>query len=178
MALVDLKKIADKIEIDFYGKIYDYVFKKLKRDVSLESETAWSSDGVWFGVYGQGPQVLYEETVWWGVEGAVLNKMPILTQMRVKVPKDVLVEIGYCEIGYRFKNNIVLKLWKDRHIREKLKTIVGKAIYDFMTYYDGKLKITLGYDALHLVEANTIEELLIEADLYSVSLEEEVVSSE
>ena len=160
MALVDLKKIADKIEIDFYGKIYDYAFKKLKRDVSLKSENAWSSDGVWFGVYGQGPQVLYEETVWWGVEGAVLNKMPILTQMRVKVPKDVLIEIGY-----HLKNNIVLRLWKGKRIREKLKTIVGKAIYDFMACYDGKLKITLGYDALHLVEANTIEELLIEADL-------------
>ena len=58
-----------------------------------------------------------------------------------------------------------LKLWKGKHRREKLKTIVGKAIYDFMMYHDGKLKITLGYDALNLVEAKTIEELLIEADL-------------
>ena len=95
MAVVDFTKIVDKEVADFYGKIYDCAFKKLQRDVHLVSENTWSSDSVWFVVYGKDSRVLYEDAVWWGVEGTLLKKMPLLTQMRVKVPRDVLVEIGY-----------------------------------------------------------------------------------
>ena len=171
MALVDLAEVADKEEEDFYGKVYDYAFKKLKRDVRLVSEDIqsdmWSNDGVWFVVYGRSLHALYENTIWWGVEGTIGNNLPLMTQMRVKVPKCLLNELGYsCNNSLHcFKRGLDLKLWKWKSKKAKLKTLVGKAIYGFMIQHDGQLKIALGYGTLPLVEAKTIEELLIAADL-------------
>jgi len=163
MALVDLAEVAGKEEEDFYGKVYDYAFKKLKRDVHLLSEdTVWSSDGVWFAVYGKEPRGLYEEAIWWGIAGAFTNSTPLLTQMRVKVPRSLLQELSL--FSY-FKRCLDLKLWKWKNKKAKLKTLVGKAIYGFMIQHGGQLKITLGYNNLPLVEAKTVEELLIAADL-------------
>lgn len=171
MALVDLAEVAGKEEEDFYGKVYDYAFKKLKRDVRLVSENIqsdmWSDDGVWFVVYGRSPHALFEDTIWWGVEGMIMDKLPLLTQMRVKVPKRLLNELGYGHnnLLHNFKRGLDLKLWKWKSKKAKLKTLVGKAIYGFMIQHDGQLKITLGYNTRPLVEAKSIEELLIAADL-------------
>lgn len=173
MALVNLVEVADKEEEDFYGKVYDYAFKKLKRDVRLVSEdiqsNMWSDDGVRFVVCGRSllHNALYEDTIWWGVEGMIRDKLPLLTQMRVKVPKRLLNELGYGHdnLLHCFKRDLDLKLWKWKSKKAKLKTLIGKAIYGFIVQHNGQLKITLGYGVLPLVEAKSVEELLIAADL-------------
>ena len=147
------------IEDNVYAKIYDYAFEKARK-VWLTAENSWSSAGVWFILWVRLSEPCLNKSftssypIWWG------RKQPTMhTQMRVYVPKTVL----------KMKNEILLRpndiinVGQDEFGSE-LKCIIGKSICKFLKSYN-ELRITLGYDVMTLLDASSIEELLVASDL-------------
>lgn len=146
------------IEDNVYAKIYECAFEKTRK-VWLTAENSWSSAGVWFIVWARLPEHCLDKSftcsypIWWG------RKPPILTQMRVCIPKIVLKMRN--EILP--KPNDIIDVGQDEFGSE-LKCIIGKSIYKFLKSYN-ELRITLGYDVMTLLDAGSIEELLVASDL-------------
>ena len=147
------------IEDNVYAKIYECAFEKTRK-VWLTAENSWSSAGVWFIVWARLPEHCLDKSftcsypIWWG------RKPPILTQMmRVCIPKIVLKMRN--EILP--KPNDIIDVGQDEFGSE-LKCIIGKSIYEFLKSCN-ELRITLGYDVMTLLDASSIEELLVASDL-------------
>lgn len=146
------------IEDNVYAKIYEYAFEKLEK-VWLTAENSWSSTGVWFIVWARPAKPCLNKSftcsypIWWG------RKPPILTQMRVCIPKIVL------KMRNEFlpKSNDIIDVGQDEFGSE-LKCIIGESICKFLKSYN-ELRITLGYDVMTLLDASSIEELLVMSDL-------------
>lgn len=147
------------IEASIYPKIYDYVFEKT-RDVWLTAENPWSSTGIWFvvcasmSVNSLDESFLGSSPVWWGREAQML------TQMRVCIPKEMLLEMRH---GNLPKPNGIIEVVQDG-FSNGLKCTIGKSICKCLESRN-RLKITLGYDAVVLLDASSIEELLVALDL-------------
>ena len=146
------------IEDNVYAKIYECAFEKTRK-VWLTTENSWSSAGVWFIVWARLPEHCLDKSftcsypIWWG------RKPPILTQMRVCIPKIVLKMRN--EILP--KPNDIIDVGQDEFGSE-LKCIIGESICKFLKLYN-ELRITLGYDVMTLLDASSIEELLVVSDL-------------
>lgn len=147
------------IEDSVYAKIYDYAFEKA-RDVWLTAENSWSSAGVWFIVWVRLSEPCLNKSftcsypIWCG------RKQPTMhTQMRVYVPKTVLK----MKNEFLLKPNDIIDVGQDEFGSE-LKCIIGKSICKFLKLYN-ELRITLGYDVMTLLDASSIEELLVASDL-------------
>ena len=153
------------IEDDVYAKIYDYAFEKA-RDVRLAAENSWSRAGIWYMVWARMSEPCLNKSftcsypIWWGRKQLTMH-----TQMRVYVPKTVL----------KMKNEILLRpndiinVGQDEFGSE-LKCIIGESICKFLKSCN-ELRITLGYDVMTLLDASSIEELLVALDLdYKPSL--------
>ena len=146
------------IEDNVYTKIYDYAFEKA-RDVRLAAENSWSRAGIWYMVWARMSEPCLNKSftcsypIWWG------RKPPILTQMRVCIPKIVLKMRN--EILPR--PNDIIDASQDEFGSE-LKCIIGESICKFLKSYN-ELRITLGYDVMTLLDASSIEELLVASDL-------------
>ena len=146
------------IEDNIYAKIYEYAFEKLEK-VWLTAENSWSSAGVWFIVWARPAKPCLNKSftssypIWWG------RKPPMLTQMRVCIPKIVLKMRN--EILP--KSNDIIDVGQDEFGSE-LKCIIGESICKFLKSYN-ELRITLGYDVMTLLDASSIEELLVTSDL-------------
>ena len=147
------------IEDNVYAKIYECAFEKTRK-VWLTAENSWSSADVWFIVWARLPEHCLDKSftcsypIWWG------RRQPtMLTQMRVYVPKTVL----------KMRNEIlsnpndIIDVGQDEFGSE-LKCIIGKSIYEFLKSYN-ELRITLGHDVMTLLDASSIEELLVASDL-------------
>ena len=152
------------IEDNVYAKIYECAFEKTRK-VWLTAENSWSSADVWFIVWARLPEHCLDKSftcsypIWWG------RKPPILTQMRVCIPKIVL----------KMRNEIlsnpndIIDVGQDEFGSE-LKCIIGESICKFLKSCN-ELRITLGYDVMTLLDASSIEELLVALDLdYKPSL--------
>ena len=147
------------IEDNVYAKIYDYAFEKA-RDVRLAAENSWSRAGIWYMVWARLSEHRLDKSftcsypIWWGRKQLTMH-----TQMRVYVPKTVL----------KMKNEILLRpndiinVGQDEFGSE-LKCIIGESICKFLKSYN-ELRITLGYDVMTLLDASSIEELLVVSDL-------------
>ena len=154
------------IEDNVYAKIYDYAFEKARK-VWLTAENSWSSADVWFIVWARLPEHCLDKSftcsypIWWG------RKQPTMhTQMRVYVPKEMLLEMRN---GILPRPNDIIDVSQDEFGSE-LKCIIGKSICKFLKSYN-ELRITLGYDVMTLLDASSIEELLVASDLnYKPSL--------
>ena len=145
-------------EDNVYAKIYECAFEKTRK-VWLTAENSWSSADVWFIVWARLPEHCLDKSftcsypIWWG------RKPPILTQMRVCIPKIVL----------KMRNEIlpnpndIIDVGQDEFGSE-LKCIIGESICKFLKSYN-ELRITLGYDVMTLLDASSIEELLVTSDL-------------
>ena len=153
------------IKDSVYAKIYEYAFEKT-REVWLTAENSWSSAGVWFMVWARLSEHCLDKSftcsypIWWG------RKQPTMhTQMRVYVPKTVL----------KMKNEILPRPNDIIDVRQdefgsELKCIIGESICKFLKSCN-ELRITLGYDVMTLLDASSIEELLVALDLdYKPSL--------
>ena len=146
------------IEDNVYAKIYEYAFEKLEK-VWLTAENSWSSTGVWFIVWARPAKPCLNKSftcsypIWWG------RKPPILTQMRVCIPKIVLK----MKNGILPMPNDIIDVGQDEFGSE-LKCIIGESICKFLKSYN-ELRITLGYDVMTLLDASSIEELLVMSDL-------------
>ena len=147
------------IEDSIYAKIYECAFEKA-REVWLTAENSWSSAGLRFIVWARLSEPCLNKSftcsypIWWG------RKQPTMhTQMRVYVPKTVL----------KMKNEIlprpndIIDVGQDEFGSE-LKCIIGKSICKFLKSCN-ELRITLGYDVMTLLDASSIEELLVASDL-------------
>ena len=67
------------------------------------------------------------------------------------------------------KSNNIIEVGQDECVSE-LKCIIGESICKFLKSYN-ELRITLGYDVMTLLDASSIEELLVALDLdYKQSL--------
>ena len=146
------------IEDNVYAKIYECAFEKTRK-VWLTTENSWSSADVWFIVWARLPEHCLDKSftcsypIWWG------RKPPLLTQMRVCIPKIVLKMRN--EILPR--PNDIIDVRQDEFGSE-LKCIIGESICKFLKSYN-ELRITLGYDVMTLLDASSIEELLVTSDL-------------
>ena len=146
------------IEDNVYAKIYECAFEKTRK-VWLTTENSWSSADVWFIVWARLPEHCLDKSftcsypIWWG------RKPPLLTQMRVCIPKIVLKMRN--EILPR--PNDIIDVGQDEFGSE-LKCIIGESICKFLKSYN-ELRITLGYDVMTLLDASSIEELLVTSDL-------------
>ena len=151
------------IEDDVYAKIYDYAFEKA-RDVRLAAEDSWSRAGIWYTVWARLSEHSLDESfanispVWWGRRSATI------TQMRVYIPSMVLEMRN----GILPKPNDIINVGQDGFDSE-LKCVIGKSICKCLKSWNG-LRITLGritlrYDAVTLLDASSIEELLVALDL-------------
>ena len=147
------------IEDNVYAKIYECAFEKTRK-VWLTAENSWSSADVWFIVWARLPEHCLDKSftcsypIWWG------RRQPtMLTPMRVYVPNIVLKMKS--EILPR--PNDIIDVGQDEFGSE-LKCIIGKSICKFLKSYN-ELRITLGYDVMTLLDASSIEELLVASDL-------------
>ena len=151
------------IEDNVYTKIYDYAFEKA-RDVRLAAENSWSRAGIWYMVWARLAEHRLDESftnispVWWGRRSATI------TQMRVYIPKMVLEMRN----GIIPKSNNIIEVGQDECVSE-LKCMIGKSICKCLKLWNG-LRITLGritlrYDTVTLLDASSIEELLVALDL-------------
>ena len=150
------------IEANIYTKIYDYVFKKT-RDVWLTAENSWSSIGIWFVVCASISEKSFFERapVWWGRRSpSFAGGAPMLTQMRVRIPKEMLLEMRHTNLP---KPNDIIEVVQDEFGGE-LKCTIGKSICKCLKSYN-ELKITFGYDVVTLLDASSIEEMMIQTDL-------------
>ena len=146
------------IEDNVYAKIYECAFEKTRK-VWLTAENSLSIACFWFIVWARLPGRCLDKSftcsypIWWG------RKPPMLTQMRVCIPKIVL----------KMKNEIlprpndIIDVGQDEFGSE-LKCIIGESICKFLKSYN-ELRITLGYDVMTLLDASSIEELLVTSDL-------------
>ena len=147
------------IEDNVYAKIYECAFEKTRK-VWLTAENSWSSADVWFIVWARLPEHCLDKSftcsypIWWG------RKPPMLTQMRVCIPKEMLLEMRN---GILPRPNDIIDVGQDEFGSE-LKCIIGKSICEFLKSYN-ELRITLGYDVMTLLDASSIEELLVVSDL-------------
>ena len=147
------------IKDSVYAKIYEYAFEKT-REVWLTAENAWSSAGVWFIVWARLSEHCLDKSftcsypIWWG------RKPPMLTQMRVCIPKEMLLEMRN---GILPRPNDIIDVGQDEFGSE-LKCIIGYSICKFLKSYN-ELRIALGYDVMTLLDASSIEELLVASDL-------------
>ena len=146
-------------EDSIYAKIYEYAFEKA-REVWLTAENSWSSAGLRFIVWAH----LSEPCL----DGSFTRSYPVLwgrrqpttlTQMRVYVPKTVLK----MKNGILPMPNDIIDVGQDEFGSE-LKCIIGESICKFLKSYN-ELRITLGYDVMTLLDASSIEELLVMSDL-------------
>ena len=146
-------------EDSIYSKIYECAFEKA-REVWLTADNSWLSAGLRFIVWARLSEPCLNESftsssqVWWG-----RRQPPTLTPMRVYVPNIVLKMKS--EILPR--PNDIIDVGQDEFGSE-LKCIIGKSICEFLKSYN-ELRITLGYDAMTLLDASSIEELLVASDL-------------
>ena len=147
------------IEDGVYAKIYDYAFEKA-REVWLTADNSWSSAGLRFIVWARLSEHRLDESfisssqVWWG-----RKQPPTLTPMRVYVPNIVLK----MKNGILPRPNDIIDVGQDEFGSE-LKCIIGKSICEFLKSHN-ELRITLGYDVMTLLDASSIEELLVVSDL-------------
>lgn len=147
------------IEDGVYAKIYDYAFEKA-REVWLTADNSWSSAGLRFIVWARLSEHRLDESfisssqVWWG-----RKQPPTLTPMRVYVPNIVLK----MKNGILPRPNDIIDVGQDEFGSE-LKCIIGKSICEFLKSHN-ELRITLGYDVMTLLDAGSIEELLVVSDL-------------
>ena len=79
--------------------------------------------------------------------------------MRVYVPKTVLK----MKNGILPMPNDIIDVGQDEFGSE-LKCIIGESICEFLKSYN-ELRITLGHDVMTLLDASSIEELLVASDL-------------
>ena len=148
------------IEDGVYAKIYDYAFEKA-REVWLTADNSWSSAGLRFIVWARLSEHRLDESfisssqVWWG-----RKQPPTLTPMRVYVPNIVLK----MKNGILPRPNDIIDVGQDEFGSE-LKCIIGKSICEFLKSHN-ELRITLGYDVMTLLDASSIEELLVVSDLH------------
>ena len=151
------------IEDGVYAKIYDYAFEKA-RDVRLAADNSWSRVGIWYTVWARLSEHRLDESfanispVWWGRRSATI------TQMRVYIPNMVLEMRN----GIIPKSNNIIEVGQDECVSE-LKCMIGKSICKCLKLWNG-LRITLGritlrYDTVTLLDASSIEELLVALDL-------------
>ena len=152
------------IEDNIYAKIYECAFEKTRK-VWLTAENSWSSADVWFIVWARLPEHCLDKSftcsypIWWGRRSATI------TQMKVHIPNMVLEMRN----GILPKPNDIIKVGQDDCVSE-LKCIIGESICKFLKSYN-ELRITLGYDVMTLLDASSIEELLVALDLdYKQSL--------
>ena len=148
------------IEDSIYAKIYDYAFEKA-REVWLTADNSWSSAGLRFIVWARlsepclNGSFISSSQVWWG-----RKQPPTLTPMRVYVPNIVLK----MKNGILPRPNDIIDVSQDEFGSE-LKCIIGKSICEFLKSCN-ELRITLGHGAVTLLDAGSIEELLVALDLY------------
>ena len=147
------------IEDNVYAKIYECAFEKA-REVWLTAENSWSSAGLRFIVWARLSEPCLNKgftcsyPILWG------RRQPTtLTQMRVYVPKTVLK----MKNGILPMPNDIIDVGQDEFGSE-LKCIIGESICKFLKSYN-ELRITLGYDVMTLLDASSIEELLVASDL-------------
>ena len=147
------------IEDNVYAKIYECAFEKTRK-VWLTVENSWSSADVWFIVWARLPEHCLDKSftcsypIWWG-----RKQPPTLTPMRVYIPSMVLEMRN----GIIPKPNDIIEVGQDEFGSE-LKCIIGKSICKFLKSHN-ELRITLGYDVMTLLDAGSIEELLVVSDL-------------
>ena len=84
----------------------------------------------------------------------------MLTQMRVHIPKEMLLEMRHANLP---EPNDNIEVVQDEFGGE-LKCIIGKSICKCLKLYN-ELKITFGYDVVTLLDASSIEEMMIQTDL-------------
>lgn len=152
------------IEDSIYAKIYDYAFEKA-RDVQLAAENSWSRAGIWYMVWARLSEHRLDESflggspVWWGRRSATI------TQMRVNIPKEMLLEMRN---GILPRPNDIIDVREDGFSHE-LKYIIGKSICKCLRSWNELRitcgRITLGYDVVTFLDASSIEELLVTLDL-------------
>ena len=87
-----------------------------------------------------------------------VGEIPMLTQMRVYIPKEMLLEMRHTNLP-----NDIIEVTQDEFSSE-LKCAIGKSICRCLKSYN-ELKITLGYDMVTLLDVSSIEELAIQLDI-------------
>ena len=152
------------IEDSIYAKIYDYAFEKA-RDVWLTAENPWLDAGIWFTVWASMQKNSLDESflggspVWWGRRSATI------TQMRVNIPKEMLLEMRN---GILPRPNDIIDV-RDDGFSSELKCMIGKSICKCLRSWNELRitcgRITLGYDVVTFLDASSIEELLVALDL-------------
>ena len=171
MGVVDLKKIADQEELDFYGKVFDAVFKDVDDVQLIMDETDF--DGRWFvvcGVMKSADPVWRDDVVWWGSMNSDKNR--ILSQMRVKISRDL------CEKCFRAREKKDIEMYVRRVIGipkgkrgDWIRVEIGKAVSRGIGLMNGA-EIRFGYDGKVLARVGSVEELLVMRDLEEKECEE------
>ena len=148
MSGVDLKKIADKDELDFYRNVFDAVLKDVDEVRLIIDETDFN--GRWFvvcGVMKDADPVWRDDVVWWGPMNGGRNR--ILTQMRVKLSRDL------CNKCFRMYVQRAIGIPKGKK-GDLVRLEIGKAIARGIGFMNGA-EIRFGYDGKVLARVGSVE---------------------